>query len=339
MAADRRDSLAGCLLGTALGDSLGLPFEGLSASKVTRMLGDEPLNHRFLFGRGMVSDDTEHTVLAAQALLRSGGDAERFQRALAWGLRGWFLGFPAGMGLATLRACLKLWAGVPPSRSGVRSAGNGPAMRAAILGVYFAKDLDRLNEFVRRSSVITHTDSRAVDSALWVALAARGAALGLSSEEVLESWRAEGEAGQVLDLLRSGFAERLSLAEFAARLGCGDRVTGYSMRSIPVALYAWLVHRGELERPLETLIRLGGDTDTVGATFGGVCGAEAGARGLPAEWVDGLREWPRSVGWMERLAGSLADGDRPLPVAWPLIPLRNALFLGTVLYHGVRRLV
>ena len=40
---------------------------------------------------------------------------------------------PAGVGLATARACLKLWLGFSPERSGIYSAGNGPAMRSAVL--------------------------------------------------------------------------------------------------------------------------------------------------------------------------------------------------------------
>ncbi len=49
------------LLGTALGDSLGLPSEGMSRARITnRWKG--PLEQRFLFGRGMLSDDTEHTI-------------------------------------------------------------------------------------------------------------------------------------------------------------------------------------------------------------------------------------------------------------------------------------
>lgn len=45
------------------------------------------------------------------------------------------LGLPAGIGLTTLKGIGKMWLGVKPTRSGVFSAGNGPAMRSSILGV------------------------------------------------------------------------------------------------------------------------------------------------------------------------------------------------------------
>src|SRR3954466_3589018 len=114
----------GCLLGTAVGDSLGLPFEGLGARRAARLLGD-PLLHHLLPGKGMVSDDTEHACFTARALLLSNGDAKAFGRHLASSLRWWFAGLPAGIGLATLRAILKSCIGFPPHRSGVFSAGNG----------------------------------------------------------------------------------------------------------------------------------------------------------------------------------------------------------------------
>jgi ADP-ribosyl-[dinitrogen reductase] hydrolase len=55
------------LLGTAIGDSLGLPAENLSRMQIQRRWPG-PWSQRFVFGRGMVSDDTEHSVFVAQCL-------------------------------------------------------------------------------------------------------------------------------------------------------------------------------------------------------------------------------------------------------------------------------
>ena len=163
-----QDRLAGILLGTAVGDALGLPAEGLSARRRRRMLPG-PWRHRFLLGRGMISDDTEHALFVAQSLLKHPDDARAFQRSLAWHLRWWFLGLPAGIGLATARACVKLCLGWPPNRSGVFSAGNGPAMRSAILGGYFHGAPEVMENFVLASTRITHTDPKAMTGALAVA--------------------------------------------------------------------------------------------------------------------------------------------------------------------------
>ena len=143
----REQTIIGCLLGTAVGDAVGLACEGLHRRRQGRMFPhlDGP---RLLGHHGMVSDDTEHTCLVAQALIESAGDPGLFTRALARRLRWWLLGLPAGVGWATLRATLKLSVGVPPTRSGVRSAGNGPAMRSALLGVCWGHVPARLRALV-----------------------------------------------------------------------------------------------------------------------------------------------------------------------------------------------
>ncbi len=57
----------GVLLGAAVGDALGLPTEGLSPARLRRLYRG-PWRHRLLWGRGMLSDDTEHVVFVAQSL-------------------------------------------------------------------------------------------------------------------------------------------------------------------------------------------------------------------------------------------------------------------------------
>lgn len=151
--------LAGILLGTAVGDALGLPAEGLTPRRRRRLFPGS-WRHRFLLGHGMISDDTEHALLVAQSLLNSPADPAAFQRNLARHLRWWFLGLPAGIGLATARACVKLCMGFPPNRSGVFSAGNGPAMRTAIIGGYFCGNPTAVEAFVRSSTEITHIRRR-----------------------------------------------------------------------------------------------------------------------------------------------------------------------------------
>lgn len=48
-------AIIGCVLGTAVGDALGLPYEGMSPSRAHKLLGP-PDRYRFVLGRGMISD-------------------------------------------------------------------------------------------------------------------------------------------------------------------------------------------------------------------------------------------------------------------------------------------
>jgi ADP-ribosyl-[dinitrogen reductase] hydrolase len=335
------ERFAGCLLGCALGDSLLLPAEGLSRAAVARRFTG-PLRHRLVGGWGMVSDDTEHTFLAAQAMLAAGDDADLFARQLARRLRWWLLGVPAGCGRATALGLLRAWCGVPPGRSGIVSAGNGPAMRSAIIGLRWAEDADRRHAFIAASTAITHRDQRALTAALAVAEAAAWTTQGGEETALWQTWRGlDADAGwqRLCDLMHAHLADRKPVEALAEALDCTRGVSGYAMHSVPVALYAWLRHRHAPEDGLGAILACGGDTDTVGAIAGALYGCDDGERGFPAAWIDGIRDWPLAPHRLRAAAAALARPDGvPVAWAWPLLPLRNAVFLVIVLAHGLRRL-
>ena len=344
-----QDQIIGCILGTAVGDAIGLPYEGLSRRRGQRLFGD-PNRHRFLFGRGMVSDDTEHTCIVAQSLIAAHGDLTVFQRSLAWRLRFWLLRLPAGIGIATLRSIVRLWIGISPQRSGVFSAGNGPAMRAAILGIALA-DPQMIKDHVRVSSRITHTDPKAEFGALAVALAANmaGRETPVSPNEYMERLYAtlDNNASEFLDLIGNAVASveiGQSTDDFADSLGLSAGVSGYIYHSVPVAIHAWLTNQHDYRTAIMSIIRCGGDTDSTAAIVGGIVGVSVGRAGIPDEWLKNLIEWPCSVSWMEQLGAQLATSmktgshTRPIRLPVPGLLLRNLFFLVAVLYHGFRRL-
>lgn len=351
----RTDRLAGVLLGTAVGDSLGLPREGLSPRRAARLYGTSPLAQRLIFGRGMISDDTEHACMTAQALLVSADDTDRFARSLAWRLRFWLVGLPAAIGWGTLRALIRLWIGFSPKRSGVRSAGNGAAMRAPILGACLARSPNLLIEMVRCSTAITHRDARAEAGALAVAIAAGHAVAaeantldGISIILDIRTAIQESELSRTLATVQEHLARQSSPGELAASLGLSNGVSGYVNHTVPVCLFCWLRYPGDFRRAVEEVILLGGDSDTTAAIVGGLAGAAVGQSGIPGEWLDRLWEWPRSVSWLQRLAARLArrfpeigpgEETPPLRFFWPGLLVRNVLFLAIVLVVGFRRLL
>jgi ADP-ribosyl-[dinitrogen reductase] hydrolase len=342
-------ALIGCLTGTAVGDALGLPYENLSPRRARRLFPDTDRYH-FLFGRGMFSDDTEHACMTAQALLASGGEPTRFVRSLAWRLRWWLLGCPPAIGLATLKSCLKLWLGVSPNRSGVFSAGNGPCMRAPILGVAYGHQPERLRELVRRSTRLTHTDPKAEHAALAVALAAHLSATEstLTPADTLEQIVAglDPSAEELVRLLRQATAavDRETEA-FAADLKLGRGVTGYVYHTVPIVFHAWLRHRDDFRSAIQAVIRCGGDADTTAAILGGIVGARVGVEGIPEPWRTGIGEWPRNLRWVERLGRELGIGlaekapRKSVPVNPAGVVARNMVFTGAVFAHVARRML
>ena len=338
-------SFFGCLMGTAIGDALGLPREGLSRRRAEQMFGGPPLRHRFFFGRGMVSDDTDHAVMTAQALIASGGDVAEFRRLLGWRLRWWLLSMPAGIGLATLRACFKLCLGFPPTKSGVFSAGNGAVMRAAVLGAYECHDDDKLWQLVQASSRITHTDPRAEQGAMAVAVAAKYSVTCDDSNFQCANYLVltipfilDYKLADKLRLAVQRADEGASAESFADELGLQRGVSGFVNHTVPVAIFCWLRHRHEFRAALEAAICLGGDTDTVGAIVGGIMGTRWPAVTWPAEWELGGSH-------LKAIADALADSQAsrrssaPRHRLWPLVVIRNACFAAIVLWHGFRRLL
>lgn len=335
------DAILGCLLGTAVGDALGLPAERLSRRRVAALrMGS---NHRFIFDHGMFSDDTEHTLMLASALIAHRDDPAAFQHSLAWKFRWWLLAFPAGVGMSTAKSILRLWLGFHPSRAGVRSGGNGAAMRSAIIGVVFPDDADKRRRFALAACHITHRGPFAEESALLVAETAALALRHASTDEVLTTLAPLIQSPEMqtrFAALKTALLKQRSIAEYATLIGCEHGVSGFAPNTVAIALYAWLRHRGEFEHPVRAVIQCGGDTDTVAAITGAICGVETGGKDIPSPWLTGLLDWPRSVPYIHRVADALASGTSLAPkLFWSAIPARNLIFLVIVLRHGFRRLL
>lgn len=347
-AVDHEQRIAGLLLGTAVGDALGLPAEGMSPDRI-RARWHGHWRMRFLGPWGMFSDDTEHTFLVAQSLATSPSSPAEFQHCLARRLRWWFAALPAGVGFATARACLRLWLGFPPSRSGVFSAGNGPAMRSALIGAVFANAGEQRRSFVEASTRLTHTDPRAQAAALAVAEVAaricRGDAPRSNLVQVLAACDAGDEWQHVCERVETAGAEAQTVSEFARSLGLKRGVTGYALHSVPLAIYAWWRHPDDFEAALASALDCGGDTDTVGAITGALAGCETGERGIPRRWLDRLRDWPLTTTRLRTAATRLARTSRegrsqpPIRYFWPGVVPRNVLFLVLVIGHGLWRLL
>jgi len=347
-----KDRFRGLILGTAVGDAVGLPAEGVSKSRARKMFKG-PWRHRLVFGKGMISDDTEHTIFVCQCLLAHSDDANLFIQRLAMCLRWWLLSLPAGIGMATGRAIIKICIGFSPEKSGVFSAGNGPAMRVAPIGAFFADEPEWNDELTERSTCITHTDPKALIAAKavsqiasWIVRAdlTSRPALGefiqrLSSISADNTWR-----GLVSSIERA-CEDGLSVEAFADKMGLKNGITGYIYHTVPMVLFAWYVHYGNYEKTLTALWECGGDTDTTGAIAGALAGLTVGETGIPSVWIDGIKDWPRSTGKMRELADALAakvSGEAimtPIRYFWPGVLLRNVYFLFVVLLHGFRRLL
>lgn len=312
------DRIRGCLLGTALGDAAGLPYEGLPPARVAHALGDASPRPRRL-----VSDDTEQTALIASALACA-RDPDRFGAEVIRRLRRWFLALPPAIGWGTLRACVKLCLG---ARRGVASAGNAPAMRAAVIGVV-ATDDAHLDALCAAATTPTHTDPRAVDAARIVARAARGQ---VSLDALAAACRTDALAAAIARIAPLTGAPP---AVVVRALGWPRGPGAYCIETVPAALWA-SAGAATPAAAIEAAIRLGGDTDTIAA----IAGAITGARMPHLLDTDALDRLGRTRAWLERLAVAVADSTPPPRRRHPLAAVPANLAVGVVFVGYALRLL
>lgn len=337
------DRLAGALLGIALGDALGLATEGLSARAIARRFGRVDRFH--MLGRtGFVSDDTEQSALIAQSLAKHPDDVDRCVLAFRRSLLGWFTRLPWGIGRATLMACLRIGLGL--RGSGVESAGNGAAMRAAIIGVMFRDRDDERLAFGRALAEVTHRDIRAIEGALYVAeLAAACARSPFGAKP--ESCQAQArhvvtvqELGVAIDRARE--LARAGVSTHEAVGSCGN--SGFVVHSVALATFVFLRHGQDPFEALLEAVGAGGDTDSNAAILGGWLGALHGEAALPSHLIDRLHDGPFGPRHLRSLAGCLAGLREGSPAPVPRFSVtaafaRNLALFPVVLGHGFRRLL
>ncbi len=150
----------GCLLGGALGDAWGGPFDGAAGPVVFEVPSQPEL-----------SDDTQLTLATCQSINEFGCvDPEN----LASHLVRWFLaGRIRGMGSSTLKAMRDLAFGTHwalAGRSGEFAAGNGAAMRIAPLAFLLSPADHHDRTLIRDVCRITHRSDEAYVGALAVML-------------------------------------------------------------------------------------------------------------------------------------------------------------------------
>jgi ADP-ribosyl-[dinitrogen reductase] hydrolase len=269
------DHIIGAVLGGAIGDGWGGPYEG-----------GVPHGPARAPGQLVISDDTQLTLATCEAIVEAREIApERIAaRFLAW----YRTGKLRGLGASTMKALRDLDAGAHWALAGAkgeRSAGNGAAMRIAPLAFLLDPADDGDRRTLRDVCRITHHHEEAYVGALAIVAAIRlVSSPGGSAAGLLTDVAAILPDSQVRDrLLRyAGFPDSVSVSQIADTWGS----SGFVADSVPLALFA---AREIGSRPfvdvIEGVVQAGGDTDTIASMTGQIAGAAVGSAGLPAEML------------------------------------------------------
>ncbi|MFI6873201.1 ADP-ribosylglycohydrolase family protein [Streptomyces sp. NPDC050400] len=286
MEPSRHDRALGAVIGSAVGDALGAPFEfgpeGVFSARFPP--GAEP--HDEMCGGGgwdpgEATDDTQMAVLVAESLLDHGGlePADVFARFQRWAAAD-----PKDIGLQTEDV---LTNGLPWDQAAAihfqvtgRAAGNGSLMRAATSAVHYAhRPTEVTMDAARRIAALTHGDGAAWEGTAVLHELVRRALDG-----------ADPLAGlpEVVALIRPAHRERY--ATVLAEDWHPDLATEFNGAVWPcLGSAVWALRTTHtFEAALRAAIDLGGDTDTVAAVTGTLAGAVYGAARIPARWTDRL---------------------------------------------------
>ncbi|SOC50269.1 ADP-ribosyl-[dinitrogen reductase] hydrolase [Blastococcus aggregatus] len=285
----RSHRVAGALVGSAVGDALGAPFEFGPPGQLTarfpvpargartEMCGGGSLG----WAPGEFTDDTQMALLVATSLVDNAGPdlADVFARFTRWADAN-----PPDIGNQT-RAVLssgRPWdvaAAEHFARSG-HAAGNGGLMRTTPAAIWFSRaGTEATMDGARRISALTHGDPSAGEGAailhelMRVALEggdpldAVEPALALVAEEHRDRW------ATVLD-------PAWTPADATESNGAVWPTLGQAM---------WALRTGrDFAEVLRLVVDLGGDTDTVACVAGGLAGAVFGMGGIPSRWASAL---------------------------------------------------
>ena len=294
---NRRNFSKNILIGSAVGDALGVPVEFksrqyLQQNPVTDMMGYGTYN----MPPGTFSDDSSMMFCLAESLCNGynlNDIAEKFQM---WMHEGYWTadGEVFDVGISTRKAINRLRVVKNTTEAGSTSEsdnGNGSLMRILPLAI-FTKDLsiDERCEIVKEVSSITHAHNRSVLACIYYIEFALNV---LDSENLEEAY------------LNTNFWLKLFLEEneiyknefpYFERILNGKLIdlkedeiksTGYVMDSLEASIWC-LLHTNSYKDCVLKAVNLGHDTDTIACIAGGIAGIYYDAETIPTNWIEQL---------------------------------------------------
>lgn len=295
------DRILGALGGMACGDAFGMPNSFLQAPvwRTTMDAGPASSPYHAGYPAGRITDDTEQALALTQAL-EDGFTHE----AIARRLYEWFLSVGGSTSLAvgpsTKRALEAYAGGASVDIMGRTGVTNGAAMRIAPVGVFAGLrtlDIEQTANMVETACWPTHATSPAISGAMAAAWPIAVAIKGGSWNEVLDAaaegasagakrghWVYSADIGARINAARimakTAISSRRLAEDISKLIGAGEPCAETLPAAIGIADFAG----GDPALAIEIAGNLRGDTDTIAAIAGAICGAYAGIESLPREW-------------------------------------------------------
>lgn len=296
------------MLGLAIGDALGQPFEFSDTKKIlaTNWDGSFIPGMVWKLGPGQWTDDTKMALCIAYSLLEKNGfDPEDLAlRYIDWVRSGDL----RGIGQTCEKAIYRLSSGVSVKESGSMLqarpkpsfkrigqdpltgtgdfCGNGTVMRAAPIGLYFRNDLAMLEKAAKEDATMTHNHNDARDASYALCHMIAALANGKDKIDTIISVLGLNYENEHVKLqLMRAFEPLESLADATEALG--SRGTAHETFASAIYCFANYDNFGDA---VKASVLMGGDTDTRAAIVGALAGTCYGLEGIPKELVNGVED-------------------------------------------------
>jgi ADP-ribosylglycohydrolase len=300
---------AGCLAGVALGDALGRATEFMTREQIHERFGwleqfaapmDTHPGHADPLGT--ITDDTEQTLLIARLLATH---APLTPEDVAAGLVEWAKKGPSPyLGPSTRRALARLMEGALPYETGKGGVTNGAAMRVAPVGIVHAGDFEGALREAVAASIPTHNSNNAIQGAAAVACAvAQAMCADATVDQVIAAAQQGARRGRELGewSWATPLDKRIELAvrlvrEASSRSEALDALYDYvgvgmdPAESVATAMGLVVAAEGDPMTAIFAGVNIGGDTDTLAAIAGGICGALRGIEALDQALVQQVEQ-------------------------------------------------
>lgn len=283
------------LVGCAIGDALGNPFETKPATtpKLVAWDGQFKAGGTFWVGEpGQYTDDTLMSIALATSLIEFQGfnPEDVSQKYLAWMQSG----NTRGIGGTTAAALHNIKNGISHLESGLIHnsdgnpvGGNGTAMRASPIGLAYRNDLNKLLAVAIEDAAITHNSLEpkigSIAVALGVAMLANGSATPQSVCYEVAEILSDSEVKQKILLAQKWLEQGTELSTIAAEALAEIGTNGYVPETVGAAFFC-VGATTNFKDCVVMAVKGGGDTDTTAAIAGALAGTYYGLEGIPEEY-------------------------------------------------------
>jgi ADP-ribosylglycohydrolase len=300
----------GCLAGLALGDCLGGPTELLTRAQIQAEFGwvdhfvQAPAWHpHHILEPGRITDDTGQVLAVAHAVDPAGSlTADAVARELLLWAESAGENRDVVIGPSTRAALERLRQGESPRQAGTTGVTNGAAYRAVIPGLLCYAQPAQILEQVVEVCLPTHGTTPAISGAAAVAFAV---ATALGEEPRLADVISAAEEGAVagrnfgawrwatplekrielaVRLVKESSTFQHALTALADYVGTDMLVS----ESVACAFGVIFLAEGDPMKAVQYGANIGGDTDTIAALAGAVCGAMKGIDAIDLSMLHNL---------------------------------------------------